>query len=109
MDEALRLQPAMASRRLLVLTFIRQYIGRWGASPSISEIAEGTGSGRGGVKAALRALEADGSIVRRPGPRGIALPDRLADAVRQLREAGYIVDGDIVRGASRPVLDFDPD
>jgi DNA-binding IclR family transcriptional regulator len=114
MDETLRLQPAMVSRKLLVLSFVRSYIGRWGGSPSISEIAEGTGSPRGGVKSALRVLAGEGLIVRRPGARGIALPDRLADAVRELRDAGYIVDNDLVRGPDQTLplhveLDYDPD
>ncbi|MEK9211369.1 LexA family protein [Sphingomonas sp. 2378] len=112
MEEALRLQPAMASRKLLVLAFIRAYVARWGGSPSISEIAEGTGSSRSGVKASLRVLEAERLIFRRPGARGIVLPDRLAEALCELRKAGYIVDDDIVRGPApppmEPVLDFDP-
>lgn len=113
MDEALRLQPAMASRKLLMLAFIRAYIGRWGGSPSLSEIAEGTGSSRDGVKKALRALEAEGLILRRPGARGIALPDRLADAVRELRAHGFTVDDDILRHPfpplpPKPELDYDP-
>lgn len=113
MDETLRLQPAMASRKLLVLAFIREYIARWGGSPSISEIAEGTGSSRGGVKAALRVLAGEGVIVRRPGARGIVLPDRLTEALRELRAAGYLVDDDLVRGPFQtlpltPELDYDP-
>lgn len=112
MDETLRLQPAMVSRKLLVLSFIRAYIARWGGSPSISEIAEGTGSSRDIVKHALRMLTAEKLILRRKGARGIFLPDRLADALRELRKAGYIVDEDVVRGPPSslvPELDFDPD
>ncbi len=113
MDETLRLQPAMASRKLLVLAFVRAFIGRWNGSPSIGEIAQGIGASRTRVQAALRALEEDNLIVRRPGARGIMLPDRLAEAVRDLRAAGYIVDDDIVRGPFpilplTPELDYDP-
>ncbi|WP_168371533.1 LexA family protein [Sphingomonas sp. Leaf257] len=103
----------MASRKLLMLAFIRDYIGRWGGSPSISEIAQGTKSGRDTVKKALRYLEAEGLIIRRPGARGIVLPDRLADALRELRAAGFIVDEDVVRSPFPPLppvpeLDYDP-
>lgn len=111
MDETLRLQPAMASRKLLVLAFIRGYIARWGGSPSISEIAEGTKSSKGAVKVALRALATEHRIIRRPGNRGITLPERVADALRELRDAGFIVDDDVLRAPPpppAPVLDFDP-
>lgn len=111
MDETLRLQPAMASRKLLVLSFIRSYIARWGGSPSIAEIAEGTGSSRDIVRHSLRILTAEKLILRRKGARGIFLPDRLAEALRELRKAGYIVDDDIVRGLPPPLipeLDFEP-
>ncbi|MBB4611511.1 GntR family transcriptional regulator [Sphingomonas yabuuchiae] len=113
MDEQLRLQPAMVSRRLLVLTFIRAYVDRWGGSPSIGEIAQGIGASRTRVQAALRSLEQDKQIIRRPGARGIMLPDRLEEAVRDLRAAGFIVDDDIVRGPFpilplAPELDYDP-
>ncbi|GAA3254658.1 hypothetical protein GCM10020258_12540 [Sphingomonas yabuuchiae] len=74
MDEQLRLQPAMVSRRLLVLTFIRAYVDRWGGSPSIGEIAQGIGASRTRVQAALRSLEQDKQIIRRPGARGSCCP-----------------------------------
>ena len=113
MERSLRLLPEMGSRKLLVLTFIRSYIGRWGGSPSISEIAAGTGADRNNIKWILRVLAEEGAIVRRPGARGIALPDKLAEAVRELRAAGYVVDDDVVRGPfptlpMKPVLDYDP-
>ncbi|APX64579.1 hypothetical protein AV944_00505 [Sphingomonas sp. LK11] len=113
MDETLRLQPAMVSRKLLVLTFIRAYVHRWNGSPSIAEIAQGIGASRTRVQAALRALEQEEKIIRRPGARGIMLPDRLQEAVRDLRAAGFVVDEDIVRGPFpilplTPELDYDP-
>ena len=38
------LRPEMASRRLQVLSFVRDYIGRWGASLSLGNIAAGCGT-----------------------------------------------------------------
>ncbi|QXT34321.1 GntR family transcriptional regulator [Sphingomonas sanguinis] len=111
MDETLRLQPAMVSRKLLVLAFIRAYIARWGGSPSIKEIVEGTGSSRDVVRHALRTLTDEKLILRRQGARGIFLPDRLSEALRELRAYGYIVDDDVVRippPPQVPELDFDP-
>jgi predicted transcriptional regulator len=113
MEEPLRLTSSMSSRKLLVLAFVRAFIERWQGSPSIGEIAEGTGASRTRVKAALCALEEEKLIVRRKGARGIMLPDRLAEAVRDLRAAGYVVDEDFVRGpitSLPPVveLDYDP-
>ncbi len=113
MEEPLRLTSSMASRKLLVLAFVRAFIERWQGSPSIGEISRGTGASRTRVQAALCALEKDKLIVRRKGARGIMLPDRLAEAVRDLRAAGYVVDDDIVRGpitSLPPVveLDYDP-
>lgn len=113
MEEPLRLKPSMASRKLLVLAFVRSFIERWGGSPSIREISEGTGASFTRVQAILCALEKDKLIVRRKGARGIMLPDRLADAVRELRAAGYVIDEDVMRGSITslpPVveLDYDP-
>jgi DNA-binding MarR family transcriptional regulator len=113
MEEPLRLTSSMASRKLLVLAFVRAFIERWQGSPSIGEIAEAVGASRGRVHAVLCALEKDKLIVRRKGARGIMLPDRLSEAVRELRAAGYIVDEDVLRGSITrlpPVveLDYDP-
>jgi hypothetical protein len=87
-----RLKPEMASRRLLVLDFVRRYIERWGQSPSYSEIAAGVGIGRARAHQLVRRLVTSGHLLRTPGPRGLALPDQRDEAVRQLRELGWTVD-----------------
>lgn len=86
---ALRLAPDMASLRLLVLSFIRAYIGRWGASPSYGEIAAATRSNRTRVRKAVRSLSDDGLILRAAGPRGLSLPDRRDEALRVLKALGW--------------------
>ena len=89
-----KLAPDMASIRLIVLRFIRNYVDRWGQSPSQFEIAHGCSITRSGVRNALRSLEADGRILRTAGPRGIALPSERDAAVRKLRALGWCVDED---------------
>lgn len=86
---ALRLAPDMASLRLLVLSFVRAYIGRWGASPSYGEIAAATRSNRTRVRKAVRSLSDDGLILRAAGPRGLSLPDRRDEALRVLKALGW--------------------
>lgn len=91
------LSPTMVSRKLAALAFIRDYIEQRGASPSLGEIAQALGvDDRKTAMKAVRALERDGHILRRPGPRGIMLPDRIAEALRQLRQAGFVVNEDIL-------------
>ena len=82
----------MASLRLLVLAFVREYFARWGASPSYSEIAAGLGTNRERVRKAVKRLVAGGLLLRTPGPRGLALPDDCGEALRQLRAAGWQID-----------------
>lgn len=108
----------MASWRLLVLAFVREYIDRWGHSPSYGEIAAGLSSNRTRVRKAVRSLERDGLVLRAPGPRGLTLPTVRDEAVRQLRALGFIVDEDCLQ-VKAPVtdppllppaaLDYDPD
>jgi hypothetical protein len=86
-----RLSPAMASQRLLVLDFVRGYISRWGGSPSYGEIAAELKIERVTAWRAVRSLVDDGLLARRPGPRGLSLPDAEADALRQLRALGWVV------------------
>lgn len=94
-DASARLKPEMASRRLLVLAFVRQYIERWKRSPSYGEIAAGVGVGRARAHQLVRRLVADGQLLRTPGPRGLSLPDKRDEAIRQLRELGWSVDEDV--------------
>ena len=97
MEDRYRLSPTMVSRKLIALAFIRDYIERTGGSPSLGEIAAAIGTDdRKLAQKAVRALAGDGHIIRQPGPRGITLPGRVADAVRELRKAGYVVDEHIL-------------
>lgn len=97
-----QLRPEMSSRRLRVLDFVTSYITRWRASPSIGEIAAGCGIGRTQAKAHVRALARAGHLLRRPGPRGLALPAERDAAVRQLRLLGWRVSEDLLDAAPRP-------
>lgn len=89
-----KLAPDMASFRLLVFAFVRDYIGLMGASPSYGEIAAKLTSNRKRVMKAIRWLEREGLVLRTPGPRGLKLPSMREEAVRQLRDLGWIVDED---------------
>lgn len=96
LNSQLRLVPDMVSLRLLVLAFVKGYIGRWGASPSYGEIAEATGTNRTRVKKAVRSLQADGLLLRlnRPGSaqaRALALPAQRDAAAQLLTGLGYRV------------------
>lgn len=84
----------MASPRLLVLHFVREYIEQWSESPSYGEIANALETNRTRVRKLIRSLEAEGLILRRPGPRGLRLPSKIQQAIRQLEEMGYCVDVD---------------
>lgn len=92
----------MASRRLLVLAFVREYIGRWGQSPSYGEIANGLSISPSRARQLAKALVKAGQLVRRPGPRGLAMPTLRDEAIRQLRELGYAIDEDFLEAARRP-------
>ncbi|QCI92297.1 GntR family transcriptional regulator [Novosphingobium sp. EMRT-2] len=110
----LRLAPEIASTRLLVLRFVRDYIRRWGASPSYGEIAAGVNAHRSRVRRAVKRLAAEGLLLRRPGGRGLSLPDDRASALRVLAALGWTVmppDGETGTNATLlagPVLDYDP-
>ncbi|HZU65436.1 MAG TPA: hypothetical protein VFF98_17240 [Novosphingobium sp.] len=101
----------MVCRRALVLDFVRGYIGRWGISPSLGEIAAALGTNRTRVQAAIRALAADGLLLRGKGPRALALPDQRSAALSILRQLGWAVDepaGSVTHSspAVPPVLDY---
>lgn len=85
-----RLSPEMASFRALVLAFVRDYLTRWGQSPSYGEIAAGTNSNRTRVKRAVVSLERAGLLLRSPGTRGLALPDEIERARLTLERAGLL-------------------
>lgn len=98
-----RLTPAMTSRRLLILVFVRDYIQRHGGSPSLREIANAIGTSPIQIKRHLDRLIEKGELVRTPGPRGLGLPTMLDAALRCLREHGILNDQDLMRaGHLRP-------
>lgn len=112
-----RLAPDIASFRLLVLAFVREYITLLGHSPSLGEIANRLQSNRTRVRKAIRSLVDDGLLLRTPGPRGLTLPTMRDEAVRQLRALGWTVDEDVGRAHCpvtkgtlqlEPVLDYLP-
>ena len=99
-----RLSATMASQRLLVLDYVRDYLTRWGASPSYGEIGAHLGIDRTIVRRALRSLERDGLVLRTPGPRGLALPGAEADAIRKLRAMGWTIDAAAARVTKETLL-----
>jgi biotin operon repressor len=104
----LRLTPAMASLRLLVLRFVRQYLTSWSASPSYGEIAAALGTNRTRVRKAVKSLSVDGLLLRTPGPRGLILPDDLTEAARLLALHGYRVEPAAHRRVTHSPLQDDP-
>ena len=112
-EESRRLSAQMASRRLLILEFVQDYIGHRHVSPSYSEIAAGCGTNRTRVKDAIHKLVRDGLLLRRPGPRGLALPSERDAAVRVLSELGYLVfdaKAAVTKSTllTTPALDYNP-
>ena len=91
-----RLSPEMASFRLLVLAFVRDYIGMMGVSPSYGEIAARMDNGctRSRVRAAVKSLVRDGLLIKIKGHRGLRLPSIRQEAIKQLRDLGWVVDED---------------
>lgn len=71
-----RLKPEMASFRLKVLGFVRAYLAEHGGSPSYGEIAAALQSNRQRVKKSVHRLVNAGQLTRRPGHRGLGLPDQ---------------------------------
>ncbi len=117
--DPLRLSPTLANRKSIVLDFIRQYYSLHRKGPSYSEMAAAARTNRSRVSDVVRRLERDGMIHRRPGVAHSVTPiDAREDAIRILREAGYVVDQDILRLSppvtnaellGPPVLDHPPD
>lgn len=111
MEAEYRLTPGMTSRRLQVVSFVLQYIRRWGESPSYGEIAGALGIERSTARDCVRRAVAKGQLVREPGGRralrppteAIAVPPRIdpdhaAELLQRLRAEGYIVDGRVDPG-----------
>lgn len=110
LNETLRRRPEMASLRLQVFAFVRDYIGRWGGSPSQGEIAHATGASRDRVKKALVRLERAGLLRRAAGiKRGLALGPNAPDSektpfcpLHPIPVLDYIEAHDDEPGASEP-------
>ena len=120
----LRLCPEMASFRGLVLAFVRDYIERFGVSPSYGEIAAGVHGGtKDRARDAVRSLVRDQLLYKVPGPRGLRLPTEIEEARRILKDAGEAPDFPLLppaaltypsdraqeRGAEEQGIDPDPD
>ncbi|WP_267348709.1 hypothetical protein [Sphingomonas sp. GM_Shp_2] len=91
-----RPKPTIVSRKLQALRFIKQFYAEWGSSPSLEEIGAGLGVSRQRAHALVCKLAADRLIVRRPGNRGILLPDPAlmmsrSDALLLLQAGGWKV------------------
>jgi hypothetical protein len=97
-----RLSPAMSSRRLQVLDFIRAYIAKHNEAPSLLETARGCGISKTRAHKLVRELIRQGHLMRRQGMRGLMLPSAIEEAKRQLREAGYRIDEDFGADATPP-------
>ncbi|MEL7783769.1 hypothetical protein AAG607_12155 [Citromicrobium bathyomarinum] len=94
----------MASFRLLVLDFVREYLTLNGASPSYAEIAAGLECSRTRVKHAIRSLVRDRLLLQGDTPRSLAMPTERDAAIRALVGLGYRVDTD-ARTIAEPVTD----
>ena len=91
----------MTSRKLQVVSFVKQYISRWGQWPSYGEIAGAMGIHKDTARDAVKRAVRDGLLYREPGSRkGVVkplgatprlCPTEAADMLERLREAGVIV------------------
>lgn len=119
-DQPLRLTPAMSSRKLLALGFIKEYFAEHAIGPSRREIGNALSISHQHAARLVKALAVEGRIHHRPGQtRSIVPLDSTAEAVRLLRQAGWKVDGDVMRMAQpdvplsalmgEAVLDYIPD
>jgi biotin operon repressor len=96
MGSHFRLSPAISSRKLQALRFIKEYFREWGKSPSLGEIGGSLGVSRKRAFELVQALAVEGSIIVKPGARGIILPEPAEmmmreDLLLQLRAHGFTV------------------
>lgn len=90
----------MVSRKLLALDFIKSYFARWGASPSLDEIAAALEVSKQRAHELVQQLSEEAQIRHTRGKRrGIELVDPAqqmsqADALLRLRELGWRVSND---------------
>ena len=96
MAPSLRQTSTMRSTKLLVLEAIRRHLFNYGCSPSYGELRAMVGVEPPRISAIVRQLTDEGQIVRQAGPRGLALPRRLAnfsmiELLLELQERGLVV------------------
>ncbi|RYF12587.1 MAG: hypothetical protein EOO77_17190 [Oxalobacteraceae bacterium] len=101
MQDEYRLTPGMNSRKLQVVSFVKQYISRWGQWPSYGEIGGVMGIHPSTARDAVKRAVKDGLLNREPGSRkGVVrtptapsrlCPNEAAQMIERLREAGVIV------------------
>jgi len=90
MNAPLRLTPT--NRKLIALEFIRQFWAKWNASPSLQEIGNALNTTPSHARRYVLKLAEEQLIEYRPrSPRGITLPSRHSEALRDLLAAGYTV------------------
>lgn len=87
-----RLTPEMVSFRGHVLAFVREYIAKWGHSPSYGEIAAALETGKTRVKRSVNSLVKDGLLLKTKGVRGLKLPSSRESAIRTLQELGWKIE-----------------
>lgn len=101
MQNDYRLTPDMNSRKLQVVSFVKQYISRWGQWPSYGEIGGAMGIHSSTARDAVKRAVRDGllhrergsrkGVVKPVGTRGRLCPSEAAEMLDRLREAGVIV------------------
>lgn len=100
MTDPMRLTPEMASRKLLVLGFVRRFWAAHGGSPSYAEIGAGCGIAQQHAWQIVQELAREGALAIDRGRRQIMLPaaERISveEAKARLRAAGFVVDGDVL-------------
>ena len=95
----------MVALRLQVLDFVHEYIGRWGDSPSLGEIAVAVGVDRKQAHKAVLSLAQSGLLIKAPGPRGLMLPSERQTAIRVLQRLGWRVDDACLAATNRPLME----
>jgi hypothetical protein len=102
----------MRSRKLQVVSFVKQYTARWGQWPSYGEIGTAMGIHASTARDAVKRAVRDGLLHREPGSRrGVVASRRpvrmsveeAAAMIAQLRAAGVLV-ADASEGVDAPTF-----
>lgn len=103
-DQPLRLTPAMSSRKLLALGFIKEYFAEHGVGPSFGEIGAALSITSRHAGRLVGSLARARLVHHTPGRARSLVPlDCTADAIRLLRSYGFKVDEDLMRIAQPDV------